>query len=131
MNRMLVTLALVALAGVAHAQKVYKCQVDGQSVYQSIPCEKDQDTVATRNVVKDPNLTYTERSRNARMLYDARARMQADAGRGQPPMRGSVIDGASDPEKCEDLRWRRELAETFGRDSSEQLKRDTEKACGP
>ncbi|MCW6029926.1 hypothetical protein EDF74_0706 [Stenotrophomonas rhizophila] len=113
-------LALCALAGNAYAQRVYKCQEGTQTIYQTVPCPAHQDTGVTRPIVKDPNLTWEERTRAERDLYVARKRMQADAGRGQPPVRGTVISSAADPEKCDELRFRRDLAETLSGQSAPQ-----------
>ncbi len=122
-------LALCALAGNAHAGRVYKCLAGGQTIYQTVPCPPEQDTGVTRPITKDPNLTWEERTRAQRDLYQARRRMQADAGRGQPPVRGSVIDGAADPEQCEELRARREISQVFGRPVPERINNDITKAC--
>ncbi|MCF7749841.1 DUF4124 domain-containing protein [Bacillus subtilis subsp. subtilis] len=129
MRRTLLTLALCALASNAHAGRVYKCAAAGQTIYQTVPCPPEQDTGVTRPITKDPKLSWEERSRAQRELYDARRRMQADAGRGQPAVRGTVIDGSVDPEKCEDLRFRRELSEAFGRSAPPRIDDDIKRAC--
>ncbi|MFI8717881.1 DUF4124 domain-containing protein [Stenotrophomonas sp. NPDC077464] len=129
MRRTIVTLALCALACNAHAGRVYKCANGGQTIYQTVPCPPEQDTGVTRPIVKDPNLTWEERTRAQRDLYQARRRMQADAGRGEPPVRGTVIDGAANPEQCEELRSRREISEMFGRPAPERIDADIAKAC--
>ncbi len=126
---MIVTLALCALACNAHAGRVYKCAVGGQTVYQTVPCAPEHDTGVTRPITRDPNLTWEERSRAQRDLYQARRRMQADAGRGQPPVRGTVIDGAADPEQCEELRSRREISQVFGRPTPQRIDDEITKAC--
>ncbi|MEG2806175.1 DUF4124 domain-containing protein [Stenotrophomonas sp.] len=129
MRRIILALALCALAGSAHAGRVYKCLAGGQTSYQTVPCAPEHDTGVTRPITKDPNLTWEERSRAQRELYDARRRMQADAGRGQPAIRGTVIDGSVDPEKCEDLRMRREISEAFGRPPPARIEDDIKQAC--
>lgn len=130
MKRNLLLLTLCALAGDASAQRVYKCLNGTETIYQSLPCPIEQDTGVTRKVVTDPRLTYEERSRNEEMLRRARARMQADAGRGQPAaVRGTVIEAAADPERCENAKWRHELAKTFGRADADALGKSIEEAC--
>jgi hypothetical protein len=129
MRRTIVMLALCALAGNAHAGRVYKCLANGQTIYQTVPCAPEHDTGVTRPIIKDPNLTWEERTRAQRDLYQARRRMQADAGRGQPPVRGSVIDSAANPEQCEELRTRREISQVFGRPTPERINDDITKAC--
>lgn len=129
MRRTILTLALCALACNAHAGRVYKCAAAGQTIYQTVPCPPEQDTGVTRPITKDPNLSWEERTRAQRELYDARRRMQADAGRGQPAVRGTIIDGAVDPEKCEELRMRRDISETFGRPTPARVEEDIKKAC--
>ncbi|MCW4453779.1 hypothetical protein OK348_03075 [Flavobacterium sp. MXW15] len=131
MKRKLLVLAVCGLAGDAWAQRVYKCVNGTETIYQSLPCPAEQDTGITRKVVSDPRLSYEERYRNELMLRQARARMQADAGRGQPAIRGSVIDGSADPERCEDARWRRDLAKTFGRPETASLEKSVHEACRP
>lgn len=123
------TLALCALACNAHAGRVYKCAVGGQTVYQTVPCAPEHDTGVTRPITRDPNLSFEERSRAQRDLYQARRRMQADAGRGQAPVRGTVIDGAADPDKCDELRSRREISEMFGRAAPARIDDEIAKAC--
>ncbi|MFN4162567.1 MAG: DUF4124 domain-containing protein [Stenotrophomonas sp.] len=129
MRRIIVTLALCALASSAHAGRVYKCAAGGQTIYQTVPCPPEQDTGVTRPITKDPNLSWEERTRAQRELYDARRRMQADAGRGQPAVRGTVIDGSVDPEQCQDLRLRREMGEAFGRPAPPRIEDEIKKAC--
>lgn len=129
MRRTIVTLALCALACNAHAGRVYKCAVGGQTAYQTVPCAPEHDTGVTRPITPDPNLSWEERTRAQRELYDARRRMQADAGRGQPPVRGTVIDGAADPEQCQELRSRRDFSEAFGRAPPEHINDQIAKAC--
>jgi hypothetical protein len=126
---MIVTLALCALACNAHAGRVYKCAVGGQTVYQTVPCAPEHDTGVTRPITRDPNLSWEERNRAQRELYDARRRMQVDAGRNQPPVRGTVIDGAANPEQCQELRSRREFGEAFGRPIPESMNGEIAKAC--
>jgi len=128
-RRIILALALCALAASAHAGRVYKCLAGGQTSYQTVPCPPEHDTGVTRPITKDPNLSWEERSRAQRELYDARRRMQADAGRGQPSVRGTVIDGAVDPEKCEDLRFRRELSEALGRAPPARIEDQIRQAC--
>lgn len=123
------TLALCALACTAHAGRVYKCAVGGQTAYQTVPCAPEHDTGVTRPITRDPNLSFEERSRAQRDLMQARRRMQADAGRGQPAVRGTVIDGATDPEQCQELRSRREISEMFGRTAPERIDEQIAKAC--
>ncbi|WP_411850502.1 DUF4124 domain-containing protein [Stenotrophomonas sp. LGBM10] len=130
MRNTIVLLALCALAGNAEAGRIYKCAANGQTIYQSVPCPADQDTGVTRPIIKDPKLSWEERSRAQRELYDARRRMQADAGRTAAPIRGTVIDGAADPEKCEELRFRRELAETLsGQKAPQRINDAVRQAC--
>jgi hypothetical protein len=131
MKLKLVALAACALAADAQAQRVYKCVNGSETIYQSLPCPKEQDTGVTHKVVRDPRLTSEERYRNELMLRQARARMQAEAGRGQPKMRGTVIDAAADPDRCEQARWRHELAETFARPDTQKLEREAKEACRP
>ncbi len=112
------------------AQTVYTCAGPQGPVYQSLPCPVEADTGQTRRYVRDPKLSYEERSRNARMLEDARRRMQADAGRGNPGIRGSVIDSARDPEGCENARDRQEFVEFLGGKSrAEKLDGEVRDAC--
>lgn len=129
MKRKLLILTVGAFAGDACAQRVYKCDNGGQTIYQSLPCPIEQDTGVSRKVITDPKLSYEERYRNEEMLRRARSRMQADAGRGQPAIRGTVIDGAADPERCEDAKWRHELARTFGRPETGSLEKNVTEAC--
>jgi len=129
MQRTILALALCALASSAHAGRVYKCAAGGQTIYQTVPCPPEQDTGVTRPITRDPNLTWEERTRAQRELYDARRRMQADAGGGQPAVRGTVIDGSMDPEKCEDLRVRRDISEAFGRTAPQRVEDEIKKAC--
>ncbi|MCC7634950.1 DUF4124 domain-containing protein [Stenotrophomonas rhizophila] len=129
MRRTILTLALCALASHAHAGRVYKCAAGGQTIYQTVPCPPEQDTGITRPITRDPKLSWEERSRAQRDLQAARQRMQADAGRGQPMVRGTVIDGSVDPEQCEDLRGRRELSEAFGRTAPPHVEAAIKKAC--
>lgn len=129
MKRIIAMLALCALAGNAYAGRVYKCLDKGQTVYQTVPCPPEQDTGVTRPITRDPHLSWEERSRAERDLYQARRRMQADAGRYQEPVRGTVIDGSVDPEQCEDLKLRKDISETFGRRTPENIESDIAKAC--
>lgn len=130
MKHELLLLTLCAMAGDASAQRVYKCLKGSETIYQSLPCPIEQDTGVSHKLVNDPNLTYEERYRNEEMLRRARARMQADAGRGQPAIvRGTVIDAAADPERCENAKWRHELSKTFGRADADALGKSIEEAC--
>lgn len=130
MKRELLLLSLCAMAGDASAQRVYKCLKGTETIYQSLPCPVEQETGVSHKLVTDPRLTYEERYRNEEMLRRARARMQADAGRGQPAtVRGTVIDAAADPERCENAKWRHELAKTFGRADADALGKAIEAAC--
>lgn len=130
MKRTMTVLALCALATSAHAQRVYKCSDGKQTMYQTIPCPAEHDTGVTRPIVKDPRLSWEERNRAQRDLYEARQRMRADAGRGQPPVRGTVIDGAVDPEKCEDMRFRREFGEALsGQKAPQRVDDAVRQAC--
>lgn len=130
MRRTVLVLALCTLAGSAQAQRVYKCADGQQTIYQTVPCPAHQDTGVTRPIVKDPKLSWEERNRAQRELYVARQRMQADAGRGQPPVRGTVIDGAADPEKCSDMRFRRDFGEAFsGQKAPQRVNDAVTQAC--
>ncbi len=129
MKRIIMMLALLALAGSAHAQRVYKCSNKGQTIYQTVPCPPEQDTGVTRPITRDPNLTWEDRSRAERNLYDARRQQQVAAGRYQAPAHGTVIDGSMDPEKCDDLKTRSEIAEFFGRKTPDNVQADMAKAC--
>ncbi|MGV8959443.1 MAG: hypothetical protein ACOH1V_03550 [Stenotrophomonas sp.] len=129
MKQKLLVLAVCALAGDACAQRVYKCVNGKETIYQSLPCPLEQDTGVSHKVVTDPRLSYEERYRNEEMLRRARSRMQADAGRGQPAIRGTVIEAAADPERCEDAKWRHELARTFGRPETASLEKTLSDAC--
>ncbi len=129
MKRIIMMLALCALAGSAHAQRVYKCADKGQTIYQTVPCPPEQDTGVTRPITRDPNLTWADKTRAERSLLDARRQQQVAAGRYQEPVRGTVIDGSMDPEKCEDLKTRSEIAEIFGRKTPDSVQADMSKAC--
>lgn len=131
MKHTLLILAVGTFAGDACAQRVYKCANGAETIYQSLPCPVEQDTGVSHKVITDPTLSYEERVRNEEMLRRARARMQADAGRGQRPLRGTVIDGSADPKRCEDAKWRHELARTFGRPETERLQESLKEACRP
>lgn len=122
-------LALLLLSAPLAAQQVYKCTVDGQSVYQSLPCAAEHDTGVQRPIVSDPKLTPQERYANEQMLRNARRRMQAEAGRGAAPVRGTVIEHLADPEACDNARWRGELANAFGKTRTEADKRQAATAC--
>ncbi len=129
MKRTIMMLALFALAGNAHAQRVYKCADKGQTIYQTVPCPPEQDTGVTRPITRDPNLTWADKTRAERNLYDARRQQQVAAGRYQEPVRGTIIDGSVDPEQCEDLKTRKEIAEIFGRKTPDSVQADMAKAC--
>lgn len=128
-QRRYLAIAMLAFSPLAHAQKVYKCNEAGQTVYQSLPCALEHDTGVSRPVISDPELTAQERMANEQMLYKARRRMQAEAGRGVPPIRGTVIENIADPEACENERWRRELDGAFGRRRGEDDNKRLSSAC--
>jgi hypothetical protein len=44
-------------------------------------------------------------------------------------VRGTVIDGSVDPEKCDDLRVRRDISEAFGRTAPPRIEDEIKKAC--
>lgn len=130
MKRKLAALTICVLAGDASAQRVYKCLNGTETIYQSLPCPIEQDTGVSSKVIADPRLSAEERYRNEEMLRRARSRMQADAGRGpRPAARGVVIDDAADPERCENAKWRHELAKTFGRADADSLGKTISDAC--
>lgn len=131
MRPKLLILTVAVLTGDASAQRVYKCSNGAETIYQSLPCPPEQDTGISRRIISDPKLSHEERQRNESMLRRARSRMQADAGRGQPGFRGVVIDGAADPQRCEEARWRHELAKAFARPDSESLQKTIKEACRP
>ncbi|HAL23161.1 MAG TPA: hypothetical protein DCP40_10605 [Stenotrophomonas sp.] len=130
MQRMLVLLPLLLAAGEACAQRVYKCNDGGRTIYQSTPCPAGQDTGVTRPIVRDPKLSWQEAERVDRELRVARRELQANAGRGAAPVTGTVIEAASNAEACDKARTRRELAEWFGsRTPARQLNDDVTRSC--
>jgi len=130
MTRMLVTLALCALATQAHAQRVYKCSDGKQTIYQSVPCPKELDTGISRPIVRDPNLTSADRVRVARETSQARRWVRESVGYDQPDIRGTVIDNVVDAEACEDARVRKEMTEVFtGRTAPERVNKEIHRAC--
>jgi len=130
MRRMWVVLPLLAAAGDACAQRVYKCNDGGRTVYQTLPCPTGQDTGVSRPIVRDPQLSWQESERVNRELHDARRQLQANAGRNVPQGAGTVIEAASNVEACDKARARRELAEWFGtRTPQQQLNDDVTRAC--
>ena len=132
MKRTLFLLSLSLLASNAWAQRVYKCRNGNETIYQSLPYPTEQATGVRRRVINDPVLTADEHMRNRQMLRDARARMQAEAGRGQNIARqGSVISAAADPERCDTAKMRHEMAEIFARGNVDELARQAELACRP
>lgn len=132
MKRTLFLLSLSLLASNAWAQRVYKCRNGNETIYQSLPCPTEQETGVSRRVINDPVLTADEHMRNRKMLRDARACMQAEAGRGQNIARqGSVISAAADPERCDTAKMRHEMAEIFARGNVDELARQAELACRP
>ena len=40
-----------------------------------------------------------------------------------------LVDAAADPERCENAKWRHELAKTFGRADADALGKAIEAAC--
>lgn len=132
MKQTLFLLSLSLLASNAWAQRVYKCRNGNETIYQSLPCPTEQETGVSRRVINDPVLTADEHMRNRKMLRDARACMQAEAGRGQNIARqGSVISAAADPERCDTAKMRHEMAEIFARGNVDELARPAELACRP
>lgn len=107
--------ALCAWAAQAHAQRVYTCKDDngGQTVYQSLPCPRDQDTGISRPLVRDPDLTSADHQRVAAERASTREWIRHNAGYGAPPVQGTVIDSSRDPQACEQARMRREMGELF------------------
>lgn len=123
-------LALTALAAQAHAQRVYKCHDGHQVIYQSVPCAKEHDTGVSRPVVRDPQLTSADHQRVAEERSRTRDWIRQNAGYGAPPVQGTVIDAARDPEACEQARVRKEMAELFdSRDAAQSAASQIERAC--
>ncbi len=130
MRRIWVLLPLLAAAADACAQRVYKCNDGGRTVYQTVPCPSGQDTGVTRPIVRDPKLSWQESERVDRELRDARRQLQANAGRSAPQGTGTVIEAASNAEACDKARARREMAEWFGtRTPQRQLNDEVTRAC--
>ena len=130
MKPMMVLLPLALVAGDACAQRVYKCNDSGRSVYQSLPCPAAQDTGIQRPIVRDPRLTAADVARVEREARDARQPSGSRALRHPPVAQGTVIQAATDAEACEQARSRRELAGWFGsRTPTRQLDEDVNRAC--
>lgn len=130
MRRIWVLLPLLAAAGDACAQRVYKCNDGGRTVYQTLPCPPGQDTGVTRPIVRDPKLSWQESERVDRGLRDAQRQLQANASRAAAQGSGTVIQAASNAEACDKARTRREMAEWFGtRTPLRQLDEDVSRAC--
>ena len=126
---MMILLPLALVAGDACAQRVYKCNDGGSTVYQSLPCPETQDTGVSRPIVRDPKLTREDAIRLNRERRDAQ-RMQANATRSRPELQGTVIEAAANAEACDKARSRRELAGWFGsRTPSRQLDEEVNRAC--
>jgi len=127
---MSLALVLCALAMPAQAQRVYKCSSAGQTIYQSVPCPKEQDTGVSRPIVRDPRLTSSDRLRVAEQNAQARRWVREGAGYEQPDVRGSVIDNVIDPQGCEDARMRKDMAEMLtGRPASQRLDEEIQRSC--
>ncbi|TDB34422.1 DUF4124 domain-containing protein [Stenotrophomonas sp. TEPEL] len=130
MRRMWVVLPLLVAAGDACAQRVYKCNDGGRTVYQTLPCPSGQDTGVTRPIVRDPKLSWEDAARLDRERREARRQLQASAGRGGPQGAGTVIEAATNAEACDKARSRREMAEWLGsRTPQQQLNDDVTRAC--